>query len=167
MPFSQEKSSNNSPANELASQPSTENLQPVCTWSAPALQPGPSPRPFPGRRACHTLTATANAAGESFLFGGLGAGGINGDVLVFTARNFSIVTLLQTSGEVPAPRYNHSSALIDATLLIYGGQTNGGRVLDDDSLYLFNLGMSDSFMSSPAPSDHNFALQKRGSGPAL
>src|SRR6266436_5360764 len=105
MPFSEEKiPSYNPPANELASQ-STQQPQPVCTWSAHGLQSGPSPSPFP--RSRHTLTATANAAGELFLFGGYDRDGReHNDVYVFSTRDFS-TTLLQTSGKVPTPRYGH------------------------------------------------------------
>jgi hypothetical protein len=165
--FSQEKiPSNNCPANELASQ-STQQPQPVCTWSAHAPQSGSSPLPF--HRSAHTLTATANGAGELFLFGGVVHGRANGDAYVLS-RDFS-TTLLQTSGEIPTPRYAHGAALIGTTFLICGGQTietsAGESVLNHDSLYLLDIGTSDPFMSSPTPADHSFAFQKRESGPAL
>jgi hypothetical protein len=131
--------SNNPPANELASQ-STQQPQLVCTWSAHAPQSGSSPSPFP--RSSHRLTETANAAGELFLFGGTVNGHANGDVYVFSTRDFS-TTRLQTSGEVPTPRSAHSAALIGTTLLICGGITNLGgveRVLSHDSLYLLDIG---------------------------
>jgi hypothetical protein len=163
MPLSQKIPSNDRPANELrlASQ-STQQPQPVCTWSAPAPQSGSSPSP---PRNGHTLTATANAASELFLFGGHGHGGANSDVYVFSTRDFS-TTLLQTSGKAPTPRYAHCAALIGTTLLIWGG-FNGSNKLNDDSLYLLNLGTSDPFTSSPSPADHSVALQKRESGPPL
>jgi hypothetical protein len=141
----------------------SSNQQPklVCTWSEP--QSGSSPSL---RRRWHTLTATANAASELLLFGGLGDSGANSDVYVFSTRDFS-PTLLQTSGEVPTPRWAHCAALIGTKILICGGVASGGRELNHDSLYLLNLGTSDPFMSSPSPADHSFALQKRESGPTL
>jgi Galactose oxidase, central domain len=153
------------PANGLASQ-STQQPQPVCTWSAHAPHSGPSPSPFP--RSRHTLTATAIAAGESFLFGGYVPGRASSDLYVLSTRDFS-TTLLQTSGEVPSPRFAHGAALIGTTLLVCGGKTNIGdrNVPNHDSLYLLNLGTSDLLMSSPTPADHNFALQYRESGPVL
>ncbi|KAN0105725.1 hypothetical protein V8E52_010737 [Russula decolorans] len=118
MPFFSRKKLplNPPPAKELAQQPG-----PVCTWSAHALPPGPSPLPFP--RLGHTLTATATGAGELFLFGGWAHGCASSDVYVFSTRDFS-ATLLQTSGEVPTPRFSHGAALIGTTLLICGGKTN-------------------------------------------
>jgi hypothetical protein len=141
----------------------------ICTWSAHAPQSGPSPLPFP--RSSHTLTATATAAGEFFLFGGF-IGHVHrcasSDLYVFSTRDFS-TTLLQTSGEVPTPRAVHGAALIDSTLLICGGKANFGiqDKLNHDSLYLLDLGTSDLLISSPTPADHSFALQYRESGPAL
>ena len=63
---------------------------------------------------------------------------------MFSTRDFS-TTLLQTSGEVPAPRARHGAALIGTTLLIFGGKTHSGDqyLLNYDSLYLLNLGTSD------------------------
>ena len=135
------------PANGLASQ-STQQPQPVlpvCTWSAHAPQCGPSPLPFP--RSSHSLTKTATAAGEVFLFGGF-IGHMHrcasSDLYVFSTRDFS-TTLLQTSGEVPTPRAGHGAALIGTTLLICGGTSGFGDqdVLIYDSLYLLDFGMSD------------------------
>ena len=158
--------SNNPPADGLASN-STQQPQPVCqlTWSAHAPQPGPPPPPFP--RYDHSLSATANAAGELFLFGGVVGDCASSDLYVISTRDFS-TTLLQTSGEVPSPRYAHGTALIGTTLLICGGQQKFGEsVPNHDSLYLLNLGTSDPLMSSLTPADHGFALQNRESGPAL
>jgi hypothetical protein len=135
---------------------------PVCTWSAHVPQTGSSPSPFP--RYDHTLTATATAAGELFLFGGWVHCLASSDLYVFSTRDFS-TTLLQTSGEFPNPRYGHGSALIGTTLLICGGY-GGQNKLNHDSVYLLNLGTSDLLMSSPTPADHSFALQYRESGPA-
>jgi hypothetical protein len=140
--FSQKKiSSNNPPANELASQ-STQQPQHV-TWSAHGFQSGSSPSPLP--RHSHTLTA--NGAGELFLFGGNVHGRENSDLYVFSTRDFS-TTLLQPSGEVPTPRLAHCAALIGTTLLICGGKARSGDHKNHDSLYLLNLGTSDPFMSS-------------------
>ena len=169
--FSRKKlPSNPSPANGLPSQ-STQQPLPVCqcTWTALAhgLQSGSSPSPFP--RNGHTLTATATAAGELFLFGGYGRGArASSDLYMFSTQDFS-TTLLQTSGDVPAPRRAHGAALIGTTIFICGGKTNSGDqyVLNHDSFYLLNLGTSDLLMSSPTRANHSFTLQYRESGPAL
>jgi hypothetical protein len=77
-------------------------------------------------------------------------------------------TLLQTSGEVPAPRAGHGAALIGTTLLICGGTKFGSpNLLNRHSLYLLNLGTSHLLKSSPTSADHSFAPQYRESGPAL
>jgi hypothetical protein len=109
-----------------------------------------------------------NTAGELFLFGGIVDDGPNDDLYVFSTQDFS-TTLLQTTGEVPAPRAAHGAALIGTALLICGGTTDFGdrNVLNHDSLYLLDLGTLDLSMSSPALADHSFALQYRESGPAL
>ena len=128
------------------SSPSQQPL-PVSTWSAHAPQSGPSRSPFP--RNCHTLTATATATaapGELLLFGGYAHSGASSDLYVFSTRDFS-TTLLQTTGEVPIPRYGHGAALTGTTLLICGGTTDSSdpnlNVQSHDSLYLLNLGTSD------------------------
>ena len=150
-------------ANGLTSQ-STQQLWPVCTWFAHAPQPGSDPSPFPRDR--HTLTPTATATGELFLFGGYVHGCASSDLYVFSTRDFS-TTLLQTSGEVPTPRYAHGTALIGTTLLICGGTRNIGdrNVPNHDSHYLLNLGTLDPLMTCPTPAHHSFALQYRESGP--
>ncbi|KAI0267199.1 hypothetical protein BGY98DRAFT_1102241 [Russula aff. rugulosa BPL654] len=146
MSFSSQKKipSNNPPANGIASQ----STQPVCTWSAHAPKSGPSPSPFP--RSYHSLTAIATAAGELFLFGGYDFGSRlqrkSGDLYVISTRDFS-TTILQTSGEVPTPRWDHGTALIGTTLLICGGDTRHNGVAPNAPLYLLNLGTSDPLMS--------------------
>jgi len=134
-------------ANGFASQ-STQQSRPVCTWSAHAPQSGLSPSPFP--RSCHTLTATATAAGELFLFGGYVGLAPSDDLYAISTRDFS-TTLLQATGEVPAPHTAHGTAVIGTTLLIFGGGTNIGNnwrnALNHDSLHLLNLGTSDLSMS--------------------
>ena len=116
----------------------------VCTWSAHAPQSGPSESPLP--RSSHTVTTTATAAGKLFLFGGNDVNThASNDVYVFSTRDLS-TTLLQTRGDVPAPRFGHSAALTSTTLLICGGATN---VMNDQSapnhgsLHFLNLGTSD------------------------
>jgi hypothetical protein len=156
MPFS----SHNLPADGIASQ----STQPVCTWSAHAPRSGSSPSPFP--RSMHSLTGIATAAGELFLFGGCVHNRASSDLYVISTRDFS-TTLLQTSGEVPTPRWQHGTALIGTTLLICGGSTIHGDIAPNDLLYLLNLGTSDPLMSSPTPADHGFALQNRESGLGL
>ncbi|KAI0276361.1 hypothetical protein BGY98DRAFT_705863 [Russula aff. rugulosa BPL654] len=67
---------------------------------------------------------------------------------MISTRDFS-TTLLQTSGEVPTPRFGHRAALVGTTLLICGGQAKLNKsVPNHDSLYLLNLGTSDPLMSS-------------------
>jgi hypothetical protein len=119
----------------------TQQPRLVCTWSADVPQSGPSRSPFP--RSGYTLTATATAAGELFLFGGQVHGCASSDLYLFSTRDFS-TTLLQTSGVVPAPRSAHGAALDGTTLLICGGTTNFGDqdVPSHDSLYLLDLGTS-------------------------
>jgi hypothetical protein len=133
------------PANGLASQ-STQQPRPVCTWSAHGPHSFPSPLPFP--RSGHTLTATATPTGETFLFGGWVHARASSDLYAFSTRDFS-TTLLQTSGEVPAPRARHGTALIGTTLLIFGGKMESfdQHRLNHDSVYLLNLGTSDILMS--------------------
>ena len=82
------------------------------------------------------------------------------DLYVVSTRDFS-TTLLQTSGDVPTPRFAHCAALIGTTLLICGGKTGSSvsaNVPNHDSLYLLNLGTSVPLMSSPTPVDHTFVF---------
>ena len=123
--------------------------QPVCPWSAHAPLFGQSPSPF--LRHAHALSTTATTAGELFLFGGYvhSSESPSNDLYVFSTRNFS-TTLLQTSGDVPSPRYGHCAVLTSTTLLIWGGRTglsdqNVQSQTNDDSFYLLNLGTSDLF----------------------
>jgi hypothetical protein len=125
------------------------NLLPSNLLSKNAPPSGPSPSPFP--RYGPALPATATAAGELFLFGGLALGSETNDMYIFSTGDLS-ATLLQTSGDVPSPRVGHAGALVNDVLLIWGGDTNVGRrepeVLNgprDDSLYLLNLGTLDLF----------------------
>jgi len=121
------------PDNGLAS----DQQQPwlVCTWSAHAPQCGSSRSPLPLFE--HTLTATATTSGDLFLFGGAVSGTASRDLLyVFSTRDFSS-TLLQTRGDVPSPRYDHSTALTGTDLLICGGKKDGTSVLND--LYRLNI----------------------------
>jgi hypothetical protein len=127
----------------------------VCTWSAHARPLGPSPSPFP--RSSHALTATANSAGELFLFGGYAQGSARNDLHVFSTWDFS-TTLLETSGDVPSPRTSHGAALAGNNLLVWGGITNfKDRNLpnhhQDGSLYILDLGASYLLMSRPTPPD--------------
>ena len=132
--------------------------QPVCTWSAHASPFGPSPSPFP--RSSHALTATATADGELFLFGGYAQGSARNDLHVFSTWDFS-TTLLQTIGEVPSPRTSHGAALASNNLLIWGGITNFKdrnvpNQLQDNSLYVLDLGTSCLLMSRQTPADQTF-----------
>src|SRR6267154_4832239 len=134
--------------------------QPICSWSAHAPPLGQSPSPF--LRNAHALSTSATAAGELFLFGGYvdkSRSGSNG-LYVISTRDFS-TSLLQTSGDIPSPRYAHRAVLTKTTLLIWGGWTdfsnqNAQKQGNDDSFYLLNLSTSDLFMSRLAPVDQSF-----------
>ena len=123
--------------------------QPVYPWSAHSPSIGQSPSPFP--RRYHALSTSATAAGELYLFGGYDPGSrtSRNDLYVISIRDFSM-TLLQTSGDVPSPRYGHTAVVTGTTLLIWGGRTDlSGRVAkhlsNDGSFYLLDLGTSDPF----------------------
>jgi hypothetical protein len=140
---------------KLESHSSQQNQQPpVCTWSAHAPQSGLSKSPFP--RLYHTLSATATAAGELFLFGGFINNDSNDNLYVISTRDFS-TTLLPTSAEVPSPRGGHSAALTSTHLLIWGGKmvynNDDGSV--DVSLHRLNLGTSYLLMSRSTPADQS------------
>ena len=133
------------------SQSPQEKQQPqtVCPWSAHAPSFGQSPSPFP--RDSHALSTSATVAGELFLFGGYThrPRSPSNDLYVFSTQDFS-TTLLQTSGDVPSPRFAHRAVLTSTTLLIWGGCTdfrerNSQDKINDDSFYLLNLGTSDLF----------------------
>jgi hypothetical protein len=156
--------SNSAPANRLASQSHSQQLQVptksqslshsqspqsqfLYRWSAHAPPSRQWPSPFP--RRFHALSTIATAAGELFLFGGETPDRIRNDLYVISTQDFS-TTLLQTSGDVPGPRYGHLAVLTSTTLLIWGGRTdfsdqNAQNQSNDDSFYLLNLGTSDLF----------------------
>ena len=121
----------------------TQQSQTVYPWSAHTPQSGQWPSPFP--RYLHALSTTATAANELFLFGGdTPDGRICNDLYVISTRDFS-TNLLQTSGDVPSPRYAHRAVTTSTLLLIWGGTTDYSDPTSskDDSLYLLNLGTSD------------------------
>ena len=147
------------------SQPHSQSPQekrqppPVCPWSAYTPPFGQSPSPF--LRHAHALSTNATAAGELFLFGGYvcGSESPSNDLYVISTRDFS-TTLLQTSGDVPNPRYGHRAMFTSSILLIWGGMTNSSDQTmqdqaHDDSLYILNLGTSGLFLSRPTPADQN------------
>jgi hypothetical protein len=158
--------SNLAPANGLASQSQTGQLLPFPTisqsqshsqspqptqqsqslypWSTHTPPSGQWPSPFP--RCFHALSTAATAAGELFLFGGSTHGRIHNDLYMISTRDFS-TTLLNTSGDIPSPRYAHDAVLTSTTFLIWGGRTefsdqNAQNQSNDDSFYLFDLGTS-------------------------
>ena len=69
---------------------------------------------------------------------------------MISTRDFS-TTLLQTSGDVPSPRYGHRAVLTSTILMIWGGGEKNVRDQNkqnqavDNSLYLLNLGTPDLF----------------------
>ena len=146
---------------------STQQPQPVCTWSAHAPQSGWSKSPFPRGHHTLTTTTTATVAGEFLLFGGTIGLQASSELYLFSTRDFSM-DLLKTSGEVPSPRARHSAVLIGSTLLVHGGMGSSDENLPShSSLYLLSLGTSDILMPSPTPADHRFVLQYHESGPTL
>jgi hypothetical protein len=133
----------------LQSPQEKQQSQPVGPWSAHAPPFGQSPSPF--LRHAHALSTSATIAGELFLFGGCvhRSRSPSNDLYVFSTRDFS-TTLLQTSGDVPSPRYAHRAVLTSTTLLVWGGRTdvsnqNARNQSNDDSFYLLNLGTSEPF----------------------
>jgi hypothetical protein len=146
----------------LQSSQKKQQSQPVCPWSAHAPPIGQSPSPFdPFLRHAYALSTSATTTGELFLFGGLVHKSSTNDLYVFSTRDFS-TTLLQTSGDVPSPRFGHRAVLTSTTLLIWGGRTdssdqNAQHLSKDDSLYLLNLGTSDLFHASIPPADQSFS----------
>jgi hypothetical protein len=128
----------------------TQQSQPVCPWSAHAPPFGQSPSPF--LRDSHTLSTSTTIASKLFLFGGYvhGSETLSNDLYMISTRDFS-ATLLQTSGDVPSPRYGYRAVLTSTTLLIWGGgredfsDPNALHENIDDSCYLLNLGTSDLF----------------------
>jgi hypothetical protein len=142
--------SNSAPAHRLASQSQasqqpqypTKSQSQSHPWSAHTPPSGQWPSPFP--RRLHALSTTATAAGELFLFGGKTDDRIANDLYMISTRDFS-TTLLQTSGDVPNPRYGHRAVLTSTTLLIWGGTTDSTHQNDDDSFYLLDLSTSELF----------------------
>ena len=138
----------------------TQQSQPVYPWSAHAPPSGQSSSPF--LRNAHSLSTSATAAGELFLFGGYvhSSQSASNDLYVFSTRNFS-TTPLRTSGNIPTPRYAHRAVFTNTILLIWGGGGMNFRELVkqnqamDDSLYLLNLGSSDLLLSRPDPADQS------------
>src|SRR6266576_5301049 len=118
----------------------TQQSQSLYPWSAHSPPSGQWLLSFPRRH--HALSTTPTAAGELFLFGGKIRNRIYNDLYVISTRDFSI-TLLQTRGDVPSPRFGHRAVLNNTILLIWGGKTyssdrNAQKQGHDDSLYLLN-----------------------------
>ena len=124
--------------------------QPVYPWSAHSL-PLAQSLPSPFYRHFHALSTSATAAGELYLFGGHdhGSNTSRNDLYVISTRDFSTTLLVQTSGDVPSPRYGHTAVVTGTTLLIWGGadfiHQNAQNPINDDSFYLLDLGTSDPF----------------------
>jgi hypothetical protein len=128
----------------LQSPQENQRPQPVCPWSAHAPPFGQSLSPF--LRNAHALSTSATPTGELFLFGGYihSSKSLKNDLYVISIRDFS-TTLLQTSGDVPSPRFAHRAVLTDTILLIWGGRSNlrhqnAQNPSHDDSFYLLNFG---------------------------
>ena len=136
-----------------------QQSQPDYPWSAHVPPSRSTLSPLP--RDSHSLSTTATAAGELFLFGGYvqSSESASNDLYTFSTRDFS-TTLLKTSGQAPNPRYGHGAAFASTTLLIWGGVTNHSdrnaeNRCDDESLYLLNFGMSDFLMLRHLPADES------------
>ena len=144
----------------LKSSQKKQQTEPVCPWSAHALPSGQSPSPY--LRYAHSLSTSATTVSELFLFGGYihSSKSRSNDLYVISTRDFS-TTLLQTSGDVPSPRYGHCAVLTGASLLIWGGKTDFGNEnaqnqSHDNSFYLLNLGTLDIFDVKTSPADQSF-----------
>jgi hypothetical protein len=155
----QQQSPTNSQSQSQSAQ-EEQRSQPVCPWSAHAPPFGQSPSPF--LRKDHALSTSATPAGELFLFGGYEPKSRKNDLFVISTQDFS-TTLLQTSGDVPNPRYGHRAVLTSTTLLISGGKMdsspsdqNAPNQSNDDCVFLLNLGASGLFDIKSPPADQSF-----------
>ena len=133
----------------LKSPQKKQQPEPVCPWTTHAVPFGKSPSPY--LRDAHSLSTSATTVSDLFLFGGYiySSKSPSNDLYVISTRDFS-ANLLQTSGDVPSPRYAHRAVLTGTSLLIWGGNTifgneNAQNQSYDDSFYLLNLGTSDVF----------------------
>lgn len=96
------------------------------------------------------MPVNTNANGELYIFGGLVRESARNDLYLFSTRDSS-ASLWQTGGEIPSPRVGHASALISNVLIVWGGDTKTDSKahpgeLQDDGLYLLNLGMMHGFI---------------------
>jgi len=128
-------------------------LQPPVLGSGLNVKPvtAPSPSPFP--RYGHVVSTTVTSDGELLLFGGLVQDAKQNDLYTLSTRDFT-ASLVQTSGDVPAPRIGHAGAQISRVLIIWGGdvKVDGGDM--DDGLYLLNLSAKEwtrARASGPSP----------------
>jgi hypothetical protein len=103
---------------------------------APAsTMPSPSPLPRFGFALC------ANSNGDLYLFGGGRISAArdydsqNDLYLYSTAENTA--TLIETSGDIPSPRYRPASAMYGSDLIVWGGRS--GTAEHDDNLYMLDL----------------------------
>ena len=81
---------------------------------------------------------------------------VRNDLYAFSTKDYS-ATLLQTAGEIPPRRVGHASALVSSVLIVWGGDTktdvngsggpSGKQEVQDDGLYLLNLGRKTSLHS--------------------
>jgi len=118
-------------------------LEPPEAFPRPGVTPtsASSPSPFP--RYGHSLSPTATDEGELILFGGLVNDIPTNDIYIISVLD-GTTKLVETVGEIPAPRFGHANVLIRTTLFIWGGDTrmvnevNQGASLDN-TLYALNL----------------------------
>lgn len=118
---------------------STPIIQPMWITSESSFALSSSPFPRHG----HSVAVKGMAAAEEvYLFGGVANGELRNDVFLLPGSNMS-ASLVQTAGDVPSPRYGHTSGMIGSVMVVwYGSNLATTRVEGelDNGLYLLNLG---------------------------
>ncbi|KAF9566136.1 hypothetical protein CPC08DRAFT_720114 [Agrocybe pediades] len=121
------------------------NLLPAEVIPKPGIAPPTTPSPSPFPRYGHSLSTTATANGDLFIFGGLVRERARNDVYVYNTNN-STLNLCETNGTVPSPRTGHACALVSNVLIVWGGTessvdpaTTSTKEKLDNTLYFLNL----------------------------
>lgn len=119
-------------------------LEPPESLPTPNVKPSTAPSPSPFPRYSHSISSTATDDGDLILFGGLVDGVSSNDVYAVSIRD-GRTRLIETTGDIPDPRFGHACIIIGNMLLIWGGDTRHAknaheRVVLDNSLYCLNLG---------------------------
>jgi hypothetical protein len=105
------------------------SLIPVSGATAPTTL-SPSPLPRIGFALC------ANSSGDLYLFGGGRTATVNRNDLYLYSTFENTATLLETSGDIPSPRYRPASAMYGGDLIVWGGRSGTEH---DDNLYMLDL----------------------------